>query len=128
MVFSKFPEVCRRIVARVLDDAFANFESQIQAWKIEISLLELLHDSQRMQVVIEAVAVIAHQFVEAHFAGMSKWRMSDIVHQGKRFGQFGIQAECLRHGARNLSDLDGVRQAIPEMIGVAGRKDLRLCL
>src|SRR5580700_6373996 len=96
----------------MLDDAFANLKCEIQSRKVQITLFELLHDSQRMQVVVEAIAVIAHQLVQTYFAGMPKWRMSDVVH------------ERLRHSSGNLCHFDGMREAIPEMIGVAGGKDL----
>src|SRR3979490_1743236 len=51
------------IVPRMLDDALANFKSEIQTWKIKIALFELLNDAQRVQIVIEKTAVHAHQLV-----------------------------------------------------------------
>ena len=112
----------------MFNDPFAHLKRQVQAGKIEITLFELLHDSQRMQVVIETVPIIAHQFVQACFPRVPKWRMPDVVHQRQRFREFRVQTESLRDGARNLSHFDGVRQPIAEMIGVAGRKDLRFSL
>jgi hypothetical protein len=55
---------------------------------------------------------------------MPKWRMSDVVHERQRFRKIGVQTECLRHSSGNLCHFDGMREAIPEMIGVAGGKDL----
>ena len=34
------------IIARMLDDTFANFKRKIQTWKIEIALLELFDDAE----------------------------------------------------------------------------------
>ena len=39
---------------RVLDDALAHAEGQVESAEGGVALLEILHDAQRMQVVIEA--------------------------------------------------------------------------
>ena len=44
--------------------------------KIQISLLELLDDAQRMKIVIEVVSVFAHADVQLLFAAMPEWRMA----------------------------------------------------
>ena len=54
---------CGAIIARMLHDAFANFKGQIEAGKIHIALLEMLDDAQGVEIVIEAAAMGAHQFV-----------------------------------------------------------------
>src|SRR5437879_12760014 len=111
----------------MLDDPLANLEGKVQSGKLQIALLELLHDSQRMQVVVEAISVFAHQFVQARFAGMPKWRMSDVMHEAERFRQICVQTKCFCHSARDLGDFDGMCEPIAEMIGVAGGEDLGLC-
>src|SRR5882762_10435520 len=73
------------IVARMLDDALANFKGEIQTWKIEIALFELLNDAQRVQIVIEKTPVRAHQLVELSLAGMPERRMADVVDESQRF-------------------------------------------
>jgi len=45
--------VLRGVVVRVLDDAFAYFESQIQSPKRRVTKFEVLDNPQRVQVVIE---------------------------------------------------------------------------
>ncbi len=70
----------------MLDDAFANFKRKIQAGEIEIALLELFDDAQRVQIVVETAAVRAHQFVQLAFAGMAEGRMADVVDESERFG------------------------------------------
>src|SRR5260370_14271118 len=47
-VFGELRKFRRGVIARMLDDAFANFKRQIQAGKIEITLLELFDDTQRV--------------------------------------------------------------------------------
>src|SRR6266478_826240 len=59
-VFCKLRKIRRGIIARMLDDAFTNFKGEIQTRKIEITLLELFHDAQCMQIVIETSALRAH--------------------------------------------------------------------
>ena len=56
------------VIPRMLHDAFANFECEIQAVETDVAMLEVLHDAQRVKIVIEAAAVRAHQFVEFSFA------------------------------------------------------------
>src|SRR2546430_10774795 len=55
-VFGKLRKLRGGIIARMLDDAFANFKRKIQPGKIEIALLELFHDAERVQIVIETPA------------------------------------------------------------------------
>ena len=52
--------------------------------------------------------------------------MAEVVDQGERFHQVGVQSELRGDGARDLRDLDGVRQPVAEVVGVAAGKDLRL--
>ncbi len=47
-VFGELRKFRRGVIARMLDDAFANFKREIQAGKIEITLLELFDDTQRV--------------------------------------------------------------------------------
>ena len=115
-------------VARVFDDSFAHLKSQIQTGKTGISLLEVLHDAQRMKIVIESVAELLHLAVKLFFSGMRKGRMADIVREGQRLGQVFIQSErrCDRPG--DLRDLDRMRKPVAEMVVQAGGEDLRLVL
>ena len=63
----------------MLDDAFANLKGKIQPGKIEIALLELFHDAERVQIVIEMAAAGEHQLIQFFFAGMAKRRMTDVM-------------------------------------------------
>ena len=92
----------------MLDDAFAHLEGEVQAAKGGVALLEVLHDAQGVQVVIEEKPVGAHGGVESFLSGVAEWRMAEIMHQRQRLDQIDIQAERAGDGARNLRDLDGV--------------------
>ena len=74
------------VIARVLDDAFADFEREVQAAKGGVALLEIFDDAQGVQVVVEEEAMIAHGGVERFFAGVAEGRMAEVVHQRQRFG------------------------------------------
>src|SRR5882762_3112613 len=113
------------IVARMLDDALANFKSEIQTWKIEIALFELLDDAQRVQIVIEKAAVSAHQLVELSLPGVAEGRMADVVNESESFGELGVQAQRGSDGARDLRDFKSVRQAVAKVVRIARGKNLR---
>ena len=110
----------------MLDDALANFKGEIQTPKIEVPLLELFDDPQRMQIVIETAALFAHQFVKFAFAGVAEWRMTDVMDKSERFGKLGVQSQCRSNGAGNLRDFQRMRQAIAEMVRIARSEYLRL--
>src|SRR5215471_9876228 len=78
-IFAKLREFRLRIIPRMLDDAFAHFESEIQAGKIKIALLEMLDDAKSVQIVIELPAMRTHQFVQLAFASVAERRMANIV-------------------------------------------------
>src|SRR5262249_56234235 len=102
----------------MLDDAFPDFERLGQAREAGMALVELAHDAQSMEVVIETVAMPAHQDVEGALSGMSKGRMSYVVHQSQCFHQVFIQVELGSDGPGNLRHFNGVGQAIAKMIRV----------
>src|SRR6266850_409591 len=110
----------------MLDDALANFKSEIQTWKIEIALFELLNDAQRVQIVIEKTAVHAHQLVELSLAGMAERRMADVVNESESFGELVVQAQRGGNGARDLRNFKRVRQPVAEVVGIACGENLRL--
>ena len=76
-------EFRRGVIVRVLDDALADFEGEIQAGKIEIGTLKLFDDAKRLEIVIEARAVSAHQLVELLFAGMAEGWMADVMDESE---------------------------------------------
>jgi len=68
----------------------------------------------------------AHKLVEFAFAGVAKRRMTDIVNQAQRFGQFAVQPERGGDRACYLCDFERVGKAITEVIGIASCKNLSL--
>ncbi len=110
----------------MFDDPFADLEGQIQPRKTGVALLEAFDDAQGVQVVVEPVAEALHFAVQRLLAGMGERRMADIVGQRQRFGQILVQLQDVGQRARDLRDFDGVGQAVAEVVGEAGRENLRL--
>ena len=125
-VLRQFGKLLRRVVVRVLDDAFAHFKGQIQAAKAGIADLEILDNAQRVQIVIEEKSVLPHGGVQRFFSGMAKGRMSDVVHQGEGLHQIHVQPKLGGDGAGDLRDFDGMGEAIAEVVGEAAGKNLCL--
>ena len=111
---------------RVLDDPFAHLEGQVQPVKLRVTQLHLFHRPQRLQIVVEELAMLPHQQVQRALACVTERRMPDVVYQRQRLHQIDIQIERPGNRARDLRDLHGVRQPGAEVIGVAPREDLRL--
>jgi hypothetical protein len=76
--------------------------------------------------VIETFAEAPHQAIQFVLSGVRKGRMSDVVRKSESFGQVFIQPQYTSYGTCDLRHLDRMRQAVPKMIGKAGREDLRL--
>ncbi len=115
-----------RVVARVLDDAFANAQCEVESSMGGVALLEVLDDAQRMHVVVEAPPVTAQAAIERTLSGMTEGRVADVVNQGQRFGEVFIQAKCAGRGAGDLRDLNGVGEAAAKVVRGAAGEDLRL--
>src|SRR5579871_4702594 len=100
----------------MFDDPLTNFERKIQSRVSRKTLLELFDNPQRMQIVIEICSVQLHQLIQFSLPGMAKRRMANVVDQGQRFRQIGIQAERASNSSGNLSDFKRVGQPIAEMV------------
>ena len=122
-VLGQFGVRCGRVVVGVLDDSFAHGQGQVQAAKARVALLKPGDDAQGVQVVVEAEPEAAQALVESLFAGVAKGRMADVVGQRKRLGQFHIQPQRPGHGARDLGDLKGMREAAAKVVrrGIGGQ-------
>ena len=88
-------------------------------------VLEHVDDAQALLVVVEAAR---HQRVDDALAGVAERRVPEIVAERDRFGQLLVQPQHLGDRARDLRDLERVRQ--PRAVVIAGRReeDLRLVL
>src|ERR1700688_119091 len=89
-VLGKFRMLRRVVIARVLDNAFANFEGQVQAAKGGVALFEILHDAKGVQVVVKKQVVGAHGGVEGFFAGVAEGGMAEIVDQRQGLGKIDV--------------------------------------
>ena len=118
----------RIVIVRVLDDAFAHLESQVQAAKGRVALLEIFDDAKGVQIVVEVESVLAHGRVERLLAGVAEGRMADVVNESQRFGEINVEAEGSGNSARDLRDFKGMGQAVAEVVGISSSEDLGLGL
>jgi hypothetical protein len=81
-----------------------------------ISLLKMLHDAQRVQVVIEVPSMPLQTAIQSTLACVTERRMPDIVHQRQCFSQILVQPERTCSCPRNLRDLNRVRKPTAKMI------------
>ena len=86
-------------------------------------VLEHVDDAQALLVVVEAAG---HERVEHALAGVAERRVAEVVAERDRLGQLLVQAQHLGDGARDLRDLERVRQ--PRAVVVAGRREKHLRL
>jgi len=66
----------------------------------------MLDYPQRMEIVIEKIAIAPHPLVQLPFARVTKRRMPDVMHQGQRLGQIGIEGKRAGRRAGDLSHLE----------------------
>ena len=64
--------------AVVLAEALGHLVGKIEPRLLRIALLESLHDTEALAVVIEA-AVILHQAIEGFLSGVAERGMSEVV-------------------------------------------------
>ena len=95
-------EQCLRMPSRVSKVRFS-------PRKLGVALLELVDDAQRLQVVLEA-AVVAHAVVQRVLAGVAERRVAEVVRQADGLGQRLVEAQRARDRARDLRDLERVRE------------------
>jgi len=81
-----------------------------------------------LKIVIEAIAVRSKQLIQFALTRVTERRMTNVVYERERFRKISIEIESPRDSSRDLRDLERVRQPIAEMIRVARRENLRLCL
>ena len=122
---AKLPELARIARRAVLENAFAAFERQVQPRELRIALFELIHDAQRLQVVLEA-AVLAHACVQRILPRMTERRVAQIVRETDGLDQRLVQTQRTRDRARNLRDLDRMRHARAVQIAFVIHEHLRL--
>ena len=125
-IFRQLRMVGGFVVARVLDDAFADGESEVEAAMRGVTLLEVFADAEGVEVVVETQAVALEALVEGALAGVAEGRVADVMHQREGLGEVLVQAQRFGDRARDLLDLDGVSEARAEVVGGAAGEDLGL--
>ena len=114
------------VIVRVLNDALAYFEGQIQASECGVSLFEIFDDAQGVKIVIERESVLTHSRVEGLLSRVAERRMADVVDESERFGKIYVEIQSSGYRARDLRDFQRMRQAIAKMIGITASKNLSL--
>jgi len=120
--FAELPRVGR---GAMLEDALARLERQVEPGELRIALLELVHDAQRLQVVLEP-AELAHALVERILARVAERRVADVVREADGLRERLVQAQRAGHAARNLRDFERVRQAGAVEVALVVDEDLGL--
>src|SRR5260370_30676061 len=106
----------------MLDDALAHLKRKIQTRKIQIALLELFDNAQRVQVVIERTAEGMHERVQLPLSRVTKRRMADVVHQRESLGKLGVEAQGGGHRPGNLRHFQREQQTVPKVVGEPSRQ------
>ena len=109
----------------VFEDAFARLESQVQAVVVRVAVLQLIDHAQALQVVLEA-AVRGHAVVERVLPGVAEGRVAEVVREGDGFGQVLVELQRAGDGARQLRDLDRMREPGAEQVAFVVEEHLRL--
>ena len=123
--FPDVPEQDRVVVRAVFENAFAAFESQIQAVEFGVMLFELVDHAQRLQIMFEA-AEVAHALVQGILPGVSERRMAKIMGETDGLGQFLVELQRARSGSGYLRDLERMGQPRSVQIALVVDEDLGL--
>ena len=107
----------------MLEDALTGFKTQVQTIKARVSLLELVHHAQALQVVLKA-AVRCHAFIECVLTGMSEGRVTQVMRQRHGLDQIFVQAQRAGDRAAELRHLQRVRQPGAEQVAFMVQKNL----
>lgn len=114
------------VVARVLDDAFANAQGKIQAAMGGVSLFEVIADPKRVEVVIEVKSMPLQTCVQGTLACVAEGGMSDVVNQRQSLREIFVQTETAGDIPGYLCDFDRVREPRSKVIGGPAGEDLCL--
>src|SRR5687768_9773580 len=86
-------------------------------------VLEDVDDAKALFVVVEAAR---NELVEHPLTGMAERRVPEVVAERDGFGQLLVEPQHLGDAARDLRDLEGMRE--PGAVMVAGRREEHLGL
>eukprot|EP00456_Euglypha_rotunda_P041439 TRINITY_DN3215_c0_g2_i9.p1 TRINITY_DN3215_c0_g2~~TRINITY_DN3215_c0_g2_i9.p1 ORF type:complete len:276 (-),score=44.21 TRINITY_DN3215_c0_g2_i9:11-838(-) len=113
----------------VLEDAFPRLETEIQSFEAGIALLEPVHDSQRLEVVLESrsLRIDASQApVQLILTCMPERGVPQVMRQGNGFREVFVELQGTRNRTRELRHLERVREPRPEQVALVVQEDLGL--
>ena len=120
---------CKRDRSRhraiMLGHALQGFECEIQPIVADIAALEPGHDADCLRIVFEPSKRL-HFPCQRILAGMSEWRVAQIMRQCDGICQVGIQPELGGQRPGDPRNLDGMGEASPEVIAIRRDKHLGL--
>ena len=111
----------------VLHQPLQRLPCQVQPVEARVAALQHRDDPQGLRVVVEAAAPL-HQRVQRHLAHMPERRVPEVVGQRHRLGQILVERQVTRRRARDLRDLQRVRQPRAVVVPLVRDEDLRLVL
>ena len=103
--------------------ALTGLKSQINARETRIFCFQYIHDTQGLQIMLEA-AEIFHTVIELVLAGMPKGGMPQIMGQSNGLAEILVQTQGASNRAGDLRNLDGVCQASTKQISFMINKHL----
>ena len=115
----------RDVVARVLDDAFADGEGEIETAEGGIPLFKPGDNAQRVQVVIEAEAVWLEEAVERFLSRVAEGRVPDVVDERQASVSCTLRSRAVAKVARDLGDFKRVSEAAAEVVARAASRCAR---
>src|SRR5271163_180594 len=92
-ILSQLREFPGGVIARMLYDPFANLKGQVQSGEIKISLLELLHNAQGVQIMVKPPAMFPHSRIKLLLARVAERGVPDVVDESQRLRQIGVQSQ-----------------------------------
>src|SRR5688572_15295921 len=104
----------------MMRNAVTYFPREVQPLTI---VFEHVDDAQTLLIMIEPAW---NQIVEHALARVSEWRVPEIVPERDSLGELFVQLQHLCNRARNLRDLECVRE--PRSVMIAGRREKHLRL
>src|SRR3954469_5312455 len=75
--------------------------------------------------MVEPAALVERR-LQRVFAGVTEWRMADIVRQAQSFGEVFVETQRARDGAADLRDFQAMCQPDAEMVAIGREEDLGL--
>ncbi len=109
----------------VFEDSLACLEHQVETRKLSVLGLELIDNTQGLQIVFEATEV-PHAGVQLILTGMAEWCVPKIVRQAYCLGERLVEIQGHCGAASDLGHLQRVRQTGAIQVTFVVNEHLRL--